>query len=357
MPTYARLGRAHTELVYTTAGGRLLPGLVRPTACAGIILTGNEAHVVYHVNHIACWNSDQICLRNHGHMTFTTKVRMNQAANQFMLGFKVFQRSERPMNDDRLVRNWYVEFRGQTIPFQNGLILYRRENGPTHRTATRNENTHTQESESPAPAQVVAGVGPLRTVESMRSEATRVLDVAYSFIQRGGARSVVAQDTIHAWNMFNRWLDVAHPQGVNMSLETNALFATMQRVEVEERPYLHFWHSVYSNGCRLLILLRRAARGWEAQPSSYRIRNARLVQVNAEVDRIQATLAGMLSHIESREHAHTSLMVFRTSRMNTIEIAHLSRQHEATALFSWLLVPPENRTNTPTQPHTIEDEE
>jgi len=76
---------------------------------------GNFTEVIYHSTIIVKWNLDSIILDSAGFKTRTTKMKMNQAANQFNLGYSVYQ----------VDFIWFVEFHGQTIPFRDGMILKR----------------------------------------------------------------------------------------------------------------------------------------------------------------------------------------------------------------------------------------
>jgi hypothetical protein len=48
--------------------------------------------ITYHSTDVVKFNSKQIILNTGGWQTHTTKTRMNQASNQFKLGFKVYQK-------------------------------------------------------------------------------------------------------------------------------------------------------------------------------------------------------------------------------------------------------------------------
>lgn len=80
----------------------------------GTDLNGNM-YVQYHSTRVVEWNQTSIILRSGGYQTTTTRTRMNQTANQFGLGFQVFQKSF----------EWFVEFKGQTLPFHDGMTLNR----------------------------------------------------------------------------------------------------------------------------------------------------------------------------------------------------------------------------------------
>jgi len=58
-----------------------------------------------------------IYLNTNGWETSTTKTRMNQASNQFDLGFYVYQKNFK----------WFVEYRGKTYSFNNYLLTLERD--------------------------------------------------------------------------------------------------------------------------------------------------------------------------------------------------------------------------------------
>ena len=49
-------------------------------------------HVTYHNTAVVSFDADKVTLRTGGWRTATTKMRMNQAANQYGLGFTVSQK-------------------------------------------------------------------------------------------------------------------------------------------------------------------------------------------------------------------------------------------------------------------------
>jgi hypothetical protein len=69
--------------------------------------------VIYHSTAVVEVTPAGLRLESGGWRTATTKTRMNQASNQYALGFKVFARA----------RAWYVSYRGEELPFVDGLIL------------------------------------------------------------------------------------------------------------------------------------------------------------------------------------------------------------------------------------------
>lgn len=60
--------------------------------------------VQYHATKVVQFNDEIIKLNHGGYKTATTKTRMNQASNEFRLGYHVFQKDGR----------WYVQHKGDT---------------------------------------------------------------------------------------------------------------------------------------------------------------------------------------------------------------------------------------------------
>lgn len=81
-----------------------------------IYATAGMQHVSYHNTDVVKWDDKQIILNTGGWNTNTTKTRMNQAANQFDLGYQVYQKDFA----------WYVTFQGETVPFNGTSITLRR---------------------------------------------------------------------------------------------------------------------------------------------------------------------------------------------------------------------------------------
>ena len=78
--------------------------------------TSGEMHVTYVRTQIVSWNADTVTLRSGGWRTVTTKRKMNQAANQFGLGFRVFQHDH----------DWFVRRPdGGEVPFSDGMTFKR----------------------------------------------------------------------------------------------------------------------------------------------------------------------------------------------------------------------------------------
>jgi hypothetical protein len=63
--------------------------------------------MTYHNTEVVHATPQTITLQTGGWFTATTKTRMNQASNQYDLGYEVFQKA----------RLWYVNFKGETIRF------------------------------------------------------------------------------------------------------------------------------------------------------------------------------------------------------------------------------------------------
>lgn len=75
----------------------------------------NGTHVTYHGTRVVSFNDKEITLRSGGWQSYTTKARMNQAANQFNLKFSVYQERS----------TWFVNWRGTTTLFRDGMVLPR----------------------------------------------------------------------------------------------------------------------------------------------------------------------------------------------------------------------------------------
>ena len=80
-----------------------------------IVMLQGLTSVVYHSTPVVQFDSDKIIPNSGGWETATTKSRMNQASHQYGLGFEVYQ----------VDFTWYVDYKGETIPFTDGLILDR----------------------------------------------------------------------------------------------------------------------------------------------------------------------------------------------------------------------------------------
>jgi hypothetical protein len=73
--------------------------------------------VRYHQTEIVSWNATHIVLNSDGWRTVTTKRKMNQTSDEFDLGFSVYQHKHQ----------WFVTFNGTTIPFEDRMLLVRKQ--------------------------------------------------------------------------------------------------------------------------------------------------------------------------------------------------------------------------------------
>lgn len=77
---------------------------------------GEIIRVIYHSTAVVEVTPDRITLNSGGWRTNTTKTRMNQASNQFGLGFQVFARK----------RAWFVGLAdGTEFPFSDRMVVAR----------------------------------------------------------------------------------------------------------------------------------------------------------------------------------------------------------------------------------------
>ena len=83
-----------------------------------VVEKGDELAVTYVSTAIVKRNGNQITLDSGGWETVTTKRKMNQAAQQFRLGYGVYQKRGK----------WYVTTpAGATVPFYDGITFDRYE--------------------------------------------------------------------------------------------------------------------------------------------------------------------------------------------------------------------------------------
>ena len=81
------------------------------------VLTDEEkTRVFFHDTPVVTFNEKTIELNTGGWRTRSTKVRMNQASQEFGLGFRVFQKA----------RDWFVEYHGDVRPFASDQITLHR---------------------------------------------------------------------------------------------------------------------------------------------------------------------------------------------------------------------------------------
>jgi len=94
MTQLAKVGSIHTS-VFTEAG---------------------NTYNVYHKTKVVRFNRKNIRLDSGGWFTATTKTRMNQASNQYALGFRVYQHAKK----------WYIDYKeDHAIKFYDGIMLDR----------------------------------------------------------------------------------------------------------------------------------------------------------------------------------------------------------------------------------------
>ena len=72
-----------------------------------VLSDGNKTRVFFHDTPVVTFNEKTIELNTGGWRTRSTKVRMNQASQEFELGFRVFQKQ----------KEWFVEYQNETQPF------------------------------------------------------------------------------------------------------------------------------------------------------------------------------------------------------------------------------------------------
>ena len=77
-------------------------------------IRGQEGKTIvrYHNTDVVIYDNRTIELNTGGWKTMTTKTRMNQASNQFGLGYQVSQKKG----------DWFVDYKGQTIPFNSDSL-------------------------------------------------------------------------------------------------------------------------------------------------------------------------------------------------------------------------------------------
>lgn len=81
---------------------------------------GESLVVTLHSTDVVVVDTDTITLNTNGWKSATTKARMNQASNQYGLGFAVYQDKG----------EWFVRFRNTTrshIPFVGNSVTFNRE--------------------------------------------------------------------------------------------------------------------------------------------------------------------------------------------------------------------------------------
>jgi hypothetical protein len=75
--------------------------------------SGDDITVKYHDTDVVKATKTKIILDTGGWFTNTTKTRMNQASNEYGLGYNVYQKGGK----------WFVDYYGETIPFAGKKTL------------------------------------------------------------------------------------------------------------------------------------------------------------------------------------------------------------------------------------------
>ena len=74
-------------------------------------------HINYRGTDVVSFSAGSITLRTGGWRSNTTKLRMNQAANQYRLGFSVFQKNH----------EWFVQVGdAEPVPFEGDTLILAR---------------------------------------------------------------------------------------------------------------------------------------------------------------------------------------------------------------------------------------
>ena len=115
---------ASRKSIKLEAGGKGVPGMANFDQRIGqhktkVITNNGVTEVVYHDTAVVTFNDDHIILDSGGWWTRTTKARMNQAAQQFGLGYSVKQ----------VQGAWVVTFQDQDQHFEANRIRLDRKIG------------------------------------------------------------------------------------------------------------------------------------------------------------------------------------------------------------------------------------
>ena len=64
------------------------------TKRATTVVSEGKGHAcIYHQTKVVVWDDEKITLNSGGHMTATTKKRMNEVSEEYRLGYRVFQKA------------------------------------------------------------------------------------------------------------------------------------------------------------------------------------------------------------------------------------------------------------------------
>jgi hypothetical protein len=72
--------------------------------------------IVFHSTEVVRFDHENIVLNTGGWETVITKRRMNQASDEFGLGYHVYQKN----------RKWFVDYRDETFLLVNGKVVLER---------------------------------------------------------------------------------------------------------------------------------------------------------------------------------------------------------------------------------------
>lgn len=74
---------------------------------------GLDTVIRYHSTDVVRFNRERVILKSGGWETNTTKARMNQASNQFNLGYGIYQKNF----------EWFITFRNRELKFYDGIEI------------------------------------------------------------------------------------------------------------------------------------------------------------------------------------------------------------------------------------------
>lgn len=77
---------------------------------------GEMVKVKYHTTDVVSFDNEKIILNTGGWFTNTTKKRMNQASEQFNLGYNVFQKAG----------EWFVYYKDELVKFEGNTLTLAR---------------------------------------------------------------------------------------------------------------------------------------------------------------------------------------------------------------------------------------
>lgn len=91
------------------------------------VIKGDDGYtrVLYHDTVVVAFNEYEIILNSGGWQTKTTKTRMNQASDEFGLGFSVSGSIETRRYTP--TAPWTVHYKGETLTFGDNMTLVRKE--------------------------------------------------------------------------------------------------------------------------------------------------------------------------------------------------------------------------------------